>query len=138
MAYNFKSIADVEVVAEPTKNANVLIEEDGVIKKAPKAAVGGAGGSTSQTVIITVNGNAEYDVPAPEGLYEKLQDMFNGNSIIDIVIYSKDSGYNSNSYRRYVADEIFKSDNNFEGWFNHSEEHLIVYPNGKMAFFYDN
>ena len=42
MAYNFKSIADVEVVAEPTESANVLIEENGVIKKAPKTAVGGA------------------------------------------------------------------------------------------------
>ena len=41
MAYNFKSIADVEVVAEPTESANVLIEENGIIKKAPKTAVGG-------------------------------------------------------------------------------------------------
>lgn len=51
MAYNFKSIADVEVVAEPTESANVLIEENGVIKKAPKTAVGGAGGSEADLVI---------------------------------------------------------------------------------------
>ena len=51
MAYNFKSIADVEVVAEPTESANVLIEEDGVIKKAPKTAVGGASA-----------GDTEYDL----------------------------------------------------------------------------
>ena len=51
MAYNFKSIADVEVVAEPTESANVLIEEDGVIKKAPKTAVGGAGGANIITYI---------------------------------------------------------------------------------------
>lgn len=38
----FKRLSDVEVVAEPTKSANVLIEENGVIKKAPKAAVGGS------------------------------------------------------------------------------------------------
>ena len=43
MSYEFKSIADVEVVAEPGKSANVLIEENGVIKKAPKTAVGGDG-----------------------------------------------------------------------------------------------
>lgn len=43
MSYNFKSIADVEVVAKPTESANVLIEENGVIKKAPKTAVGGSG-----------------------------------------------------------------------------------------------
>ena len=45
MSYNFKSIADVEVVETPTDKANVLIEENGVIKKAPKTAVGGASGN---------------------------------------------------------------------------------------------
>lgn len=40
MSYNFKSIVDVEVVAEPSKSAKVLIEENGVIKKAPTTAVG--------------------------------------------------------------------------------------------------
>jgi hypothetical protein len=43
----FKRLSDVEVVAEPTESANVLIEENGVIKKAPKTAVGGAGGGVS-------------------------------------------------------------------------------------------
>lgn len=38
----FKRLSDVEVVVEPTESANVLIEENGVIKKAPKTAVGGA------------------------------------------------------------------------------------------------
>lgn len=44
MAFEFKKLSDVEVVAEPSESANVLIEENGVIKKAPKTAVGGAGG----------------------------------------------------------------------------------------------
>lgn len=39
----FKKLSDVEVVAEPMESANVLIEENGVIKKAPKTAVGGNG-----------------------------------------------------------------------------------------------
>lgn len=43
MAYEFKKLSDVDVVAEPTESANVLIEENGVIKKAPKTAVGGDG-----------------------------------------------------------------------------------------------
>lgn len=43
----FKKLSDVEVVAEPAESANVLIEEDGVIKKAPKTAVGGAGGGVT-------------------------------------------------------------------------------------------
>ena len=47
----FKKLSDVEVVVEPTESANVLIEENGVIKKAPKTAVGGAGGSEPDLVI---------------------------------------------------------------------------------------
>ena len=57
MAYNFKSIADVEVVAEPTESANVLIEENGIVKKAPKTAVGGAGGSETPDMVITISGS---------------------------------------------------------------------------------
>lgn len=57
MAYNFKSIADVEVVAEPTESANVLIEENGIIKKAPKTAVGGGDGVR----IVTYNYYYDYD-----------------------------------------------------------------------------
>ena len=39
MAYNFKSIADVETVTIPTDNTNVLVEEDGVIKKIDRRLV---------------------------------------------------------------------------------------------------
>lgn len=46
----FKRLSDVEVVAEPTESANVLIEENGVIKKAPKTAVGG--GNTEWDAVI--------------------------------------------------------------------------------------
>jgi hypothetical protein len=49
---NFKKLSDVEVVAEPIDSANVLIEEDGIIKKAPKTAVGGAGVDNIRTHII--------------------------------------------------------------------------------------
>lgn len=50
----FKRLSDVEVVAEPAESANVLIEENGVIKKAPKTAVGGAG-EPDLVVTITVS-----------------------------------------------------------------------------------
>lgn len=59
MAYEFKKLSDVAVVETPTDTANVLIEEDGVIKKAPKSAVGGAGGievasvaEVGQTIVV--------------------------------------------------------------------------------------
>ena len=62
MAYNFKSIADVEVVAEPSESANVLIEEDGVIKKAPKTAVGGAGNNAEYDLDIEVQQDEDGDL----------------------------------------------------------------------------
>lgn len=82
MAYNFKSIADVEVVAEPTESANVLIEENGVIKKAPKTAVGGAGGSTEWDAIIDlIDGSSGYfdSMELVSGSYEDIKEkIFSG------------------------------------------------------------
>lgn len=63
MSYEFKKLSDVDVVSEPSEVANVLIEENGVIKKAPKTAVGGsgAGGTTILSYdyenITDANGN---------------------------------------------------------------------------------
>ena len=58
----FKRLSDVEVVAEPTESANVLIEENGVIKKAPKTAIGGAGGGEIPDMVITVSGGVGVEV----------------------------------------------------------------------------
>lgn len=54
----FTKLSDVEVVEKPIDSANVLIEENGVIKKAPKTAVGGAGGEAD--LVIKVD-NFGYD-----------------------------------------------------------------------------
>lgn len=55
---DFKKLSDVEVVAEPSNAANVLIEENGVIKKAPKTAVGGGSGDI---VVFAVDHYMEMD-----------------------------------------------------------------------------
>ena len=52
MSYNFKSIADTQVVAEPSESVHVLIEENGEIKRAPKTAVGGAGGKYDLVIVF--------------------------------------------------------------------------------------
>lgn len=52
MSYEFKKLSDVDIVETPSETANVLIEEDGVIKKAPKTAVGGAGSSSNEYDMI--------------------------------------------------------------------------------------
>ena len=48
MAYGFKKLSDVAKVENLSETANVLIEENGVIKKTPKTAVGGSIGVNSQ------------------------------------------------------------------------------------------
>ena len=89
MAYNFKSIADVEVVAEPAESANVLIEENGVIKKAPKTAVGGGGGSGECAYFVTylnIEDNPVY--AATDNLFQKIQEMIASGEMKDFNIYS--------------------------------------------------
>ena len=51
MAYEFKKLSDVTLVTKPTDIANVLIEENGVIKKAPKTAVGGSGNKEADLIV---------------------------------------------------------------------------------------
>ena len=57
----FKKLSDVAVVETPAETANVLIEEDGVIKKAPKTAVGGSGGNEPD-MVITVSAKSNTQI----------------------------------------------------------------------------
>jgi hypothetical protein len=67
----FKKLSDVEVVAEPAESANVLIEENGVIKKAPKTAVGGAGGGTVEPdMVMLLTGYLSSSSPFNDGTAE--------------------------------------------------------------------
>lgn len=59
MAVEFKKLAGVDIVETATDAANVLIEENGVIKRVPKTEVGGSGGEP-EVVIITHTGSTEH------------------------------------------------------------------------------
>lgn len=72
----FKKLSAVEAVNEVADTANVLIEEDGVIKRAPKTAVGGAGGCDA-VILLTRDPDNERDTLTLESgshaeIYEKL------------------------------------------------------------------
>lgn len=83
MAYNFKSIADVEVVAEPTESANVLIEEDGVIKKAPKTTIGGINNNSSDSpVFICIFSRMETDWECDKSYDEVLEAYESGKLVM--------------------------------------------------------
>lgn len=96
MAYNFKSIADVEVVAEPSESANVLIEEDGVIKKTPKTAVGGAGDNNYDAIIEVIAGSSGYfqSVDLLSYNYQSLKDKILSCIFPNVIIkYIGSEGY---------------------------------------------
>jgi hypothetical protein len=52
MAYEFKKLSAVEAVETPADTANVLIEENGVIKKTPSSSFAGGGSSSSGGVFL--------------------------------------------------------------------------------------
>lgn len=54
----FKKLADVEIVTEPAEAANILIEENGIIKKAPKTVIGGS----SSSIVV----NCKYNSDRPD------------------------------------------------------------------------
>jgi hypothetical protein len=102
MAYNFKSIADVEVVAEPTKSANVLIEEDGIIKKAPKAAIGGGEWDAIFEVIEDCSGYFE-SVDIVLGDYQTLKNKIDNGDFPNVLIKY---AYSSNEYGLIKANHM--------------------------------
>lgn len=97
---DFKRLSDVEVVAEPAESANVLIEENGVIKKAPKDEFGAKEEWDLDLSITLTNdseGNTshEYVVSNKKSFEEIKNKIVNGlplNNKIVAACYFSDSG----------------------------------------------
>ena len=108
----FKKLSDVEVVAEPTESANVLIEEDGVIKRAPKSAVGGAGGGCDVVILLTRDPDNERDTLTLEsGSHAEIYEKLMAGEIVSAVFKSVCvSGYDV-AGTRSVAQSLFVASN---------------------------
>lgn len=87
MAVEFKKLAGVDTVETATDAANVLIEENGVIKRVPKTEVGGSGGSEPEVVIIDRSGGTEHIV----NVKRKMTDSLDNN--IPTIFYLKGSNW---------------------------------------------
>ena len=83
MAVEFKKLAGVDTVETATDAANVLIEENGVIKRVPKTEVGGSGGSEPEVVIIDRSGGTEHI----RNVKQKMTDSLDNN--IPTIFYLK-------------------------------------------------
>ena len=57
----FKRLSDVDVVAEPIESANVLIEENGVVKKAPKSVIGAQEYDLDIEIVVSYYSNEDGD-----------------------------------------------------------------------------
>ena len=92
MAYNFKSIADVDVVTEPSETANVLIEEDGVIKKAPKTAVGGGNNVEWDAIFEVIEGSSGHfdSMELVLGDFETLESQIKADILPKVLIKYND------------------------------------------------
>ena len=82
MAYEFTKLSTVETVNVPSSDANVLIEENGIIKKAPKSAVGGGGGGAGQIMEIRID---EVDGKWHYINYEDFKTMLDNDMTIHII-----------------------------------------------------
>lgn len=94
----FKKLSDVEAVAEPAESANVLIEENGVIKKTPKIAVGGAGGAGGDCVMICHDIDTDA-VVVSNNIYQILKERLFDDFVGVNCIYWIKEGTGLQSYR---------------------------------------
>jgi hypothetical protein len=116
----FKKLSAVEMVETVNDAAHVLIEENGVVKRAPKDEVGGikvASAEVGQTIVVkAVDDNGvptEWEcadtpsfifvedgriVSAPNSLYEKIDNMFNNHKPFFLTVYD---AYETGRYCRH-------------------------------------
>ena len=128
----FKKLSDVEVVEAVSDNANVLIEENGVIKKAPKNQVGGAPiGSGIDTYMIVFYGMSDNPVFVSEGLFERIVYMFEQKIPINLAIYEyqtyDDGIFLYESYVPCAIDYISKTPDGYEVFCKNNEYQIYVY-----------
>lgn len=98
----FKKLSNVEIVEEPSETANVLIEEDGVIKKAPKTAVGGAGGTSGHWIMYS-NGT----ITASEGIYEALENLLENGVPVCVTTFYDSQSDSFHGFKLMVPDSIY-------------------------------
>lgn len=110
----FKRLSDVEVVAVPAESANVLIEENGVIKKAPKTAVGGAGAVEWDAIFEVVEGSSGYfaSIDLIFGNYQDLANKLDNNIFPNVLIkFAEGNNYGLLKPTSIILDNNYYSDN---------------------------
>lgn len=126
MAYEFTRLADVTAIEEVKEEDSVLVVQDGEVKRAPKTAVGGAGGGT--TIVITWDGDGYDDFHAPEGAYETIREMIqNRDFSFNIILFRSYEDYEFIGFMR----QIYVNENNLN--LNFDDLYLVWRDDGSIS-----
>lgn len=88
MAYNFKNLADVELLSAMPEEANVVVEVNGTTKRAPQVKVESAGGSGRAFVVnITFDENNGFTA---DKTFEEVESAIREGSLVFARMYADD------------------------------------------------
>ena len=134
----FKKLSDVEVVEAVSDAANVQIEENGVIKKAPKTQVGGAGGTEYDAIIELIEGTSGYfdSMELVLGSYQSLKQKIMENKFPEVLIKYADGTAVTGVMKPSSVCLLFIDDQyvirfDFICYYNHRD--IILYPDGHIG-----
>ena len=146
MGYNFKSIADVEVVKEPDESVNVLVEESGQIKRVPKNSVApppqpinweDIRNKPPVEPVYYILGTADQtEHVASRGTYEALKNAITNGTFVQLLIFQKhyESPMVFYKWPRYMS---LRDDGVIEGETEHS--YLFeVFPDDTATVVYND
>lgn len=118
----YKKIVDVETVAEATENMNVLVEENGALKKVPSKEVGGGG----EVIVFTCDNDDNFTCNKTYAETEELLRnycraivMFTGENILcemDCIYFSGDGYIQFNSGSDYMENSFNYHSDGSIGW----------------------
>ena len=87
MSYEFKTLGSVEALTKVPENANVLVEVDGAIKRAPGGALGGNGGKYDLVITDQTDNSNLVALNIDEGNYQNVYNkIFNEHKVPNVLI----------------------------------------------------
>ena len=91
MAYNFKNLADVELLSSMPETANVLVEVNGTTKRAPQ--VGGASTLDEMPGVILFAGDNSTGTFSCNKTFEEALNMIKNGELRLVLVYGMLEGY---------------------------------------------
>ena len=119
---NYKNIVDVEALAEASESTNVLVEENGSLKKVPAAAMGGGNGNF---VCIDGDTTSETLVWSASVTYQELLEMYNNMELSGIIIRMFRNSVDSSQLFSFVDSMYYVS--------NYSMFEIVYFESGATS-----